>query len=318
MNYLITGAAGFIGFNLSKMLLDKGHTVVGFDNINSYYNISHKLARLNILNTYNNFYFTQGDIVDTELLSKVWAENSPEYVVHLAAQAGVRYSTENPSAYVQSNLVGFQSILELVKKHRPVNFVYASSSSVYGDGDVPFNESNRVWNPQSLYAATKASNELLAKSYVNMYGIKATGLRLFTAYGPYYRPDMAIYKFAESISLGSPILLYNNGRMKRDFTYISDICDGIILALKRPEDGEIYNIGRGKSIFISELISNLELLLGRRCVISYEPKQIGDVEVTEASIAKAKTNLGFDPKVSIEEGLAKFVEWFNRREHELS
>lgn len=316
--YLITGGAGFIGFYLSKALLEKGAKVIGIDNMNDYYEASLKEDRLAILKEFPGYHFVKGDISDKETVFRVFEEFAPQIVVNLAAQAGVRYSIDNPDAYIQSNIVGFFHILEACR-HFPVeHLVFASSSSVYGGNKkVPFSTEDQVDKPVSLYAATKKSNELMAYAYSKLYGIPLTGLRFFTVYGPMGRPDMAYFKFAKKIMAGEPIQIYNNGDMLRDFTYIDDIVTGVENILCNPpetdENGasyKIYNIGNNQPEKLMDYISVLEKCLGREAKKEFLPMQPGDVYETYADVSELMKDYGFKPSTSIEEGLSKFAEWF--------
>ena len=316
--YLITGGAGFIGFYLSKALLEKGAKVIGIDNLNDYYEVSLKEDRLGILKKFPGYQFVKGDISDKETVFHVFEKFAPQIVVNLAAQAGVRYSIDNPDAYIQSNIVGFFHILEACR-HFPVeHLVFASSSSVYGGNKkVPFSTEDQVDKPVSLYAATKKSNELMAYAYSKLYGIPLTGLRFFTVYGPMGRPDMAYFKFAKKIMAGEPIQIYNNGDMLRDFTYIDDIVTGVENILCNPpetdENGasyKIYNIGNNQPEKLMDYISVLEKCLGREAKKEFLPMQPGDVYETYADVSELMKDYGFKPSTSIEEGLSKFAEWF--------
>lgn len=316
--YLITGGAGFIGFYLSKALLEKGAKVIGIDNMNDYYEVSLKEDRLAILKEFPGYHFVKGDISDKETVFRVFEEFAPQIVVNLAAQAGVRYSIDNPDAYIQSNIVGFFHILEACR-HFPVeHLVFASSSSVYGGNKkVPFSTEDQVDKPVSLYAATKKSNELMAYAYSKLYEIPLTGLRFFTVYGPMGRPDMAYFKFAKKIMAGEPIQIYNNGDMLRDFTYIDDIVTGVENVLCNPpetdENGasyKIYNIGNNQPEKLMDYISVLEKCLGREAKKEFLPMQPGDVYETYADVSELMKDYGFKPSTSIEEGLSKFAEWF--------
>lgn len=316
--YLITGGAGFIGFFLSKALLEKGAEVVGIDNLNDYYEVSLKEARLEILGKFPNYHFVKGDISDKETVFRVFQEYAPQIAVNLAAQAGVRYSIDNPDAYIQSNMIGFFNILEACR-HFPVeHLVFASSSSVYGGNKkVPFSVEDQVDKPVSLYAATKKSNELMAYAYSKLYQIPLTGLRFFTVYGPMGRPDMAYFKFAKKIMAGEPIQIYNNGDMLRDFTYIDDIVTGVENILCNPpakdENGaayKIYNIGNNKPEKLMDYIAVLEKCLGREAQKEYLPMQPGDVYETYADVSELMQDYGFKPSTTIEEGLSRFAEWF--------
>jgi len=316
--YLITGGAGFIGFYLSKRLLEEGAEVIGFDNLNDYYEVSLKEDRLAILRQFSGYTFVKGDLADKEAVFSVFREYKPDIVVNLGAQAGVRYSIDNPDAYVSSNLVGFFHILEGCRHFGTEHLVFASSSSVYGGNEkVPFSTEDKVDGPVSLYAATKKSNELMAHAYSKLYGYPVTGLRFFTVYGPMGRPDMAYFKFAKKIMKGEPIQVYNNGDMLRDFTYIDDIVTGIYNILCNPpganEKGvayKIYNIGNHKPVKLMDFITTLERCLGREAVKEYYPMQPGDVYQTYADVSELMDDFGFRPDTSIEEGLSKFVEWF--------
>lgn len=316
--YLVTGGAGFIGFYLSKALLEKGARVIGIDNMNDYYEVSLKEERLSILKQFPEYQFEKADISDKEAVFRIFGEQKPEIVVNLAAQAGVRYSIDNPDAYVQSNLVGFFNILEACR-HFPVeHLVFASSSSVYGGNKkVPFSTEDKVDQPVSLYAATKKSNELMAYAYSKLYGIPLTGLRFFTVYGPMGRPDMAYFKFAKKIMAGEPIQIYNHGDMRRDFTYVDDIVTGIENILcnppKQDENGaayKVYNIGNNKPEKLMDYIAVLEKCLGREAQKEFLPMQPGDVYETYADVQDLMEDFGFKPQTTIEEGLGRFAEWF--------
>ena len=316
--YLITGGAGFIGFYLSKALLEKGAKVIGIDNLNDYYEVSLKEDRLEILKKFPEYQFVKGDISDKETVFRVFEKFVPQIVVNLAAQAGVRYSIDNPDAYIQSNIVGFFHILEACR-HFPVeHLVFASSSSVYGGNKkVPFSTEDQVDKPVSLYAATKKSNELMAYAYSKLYGIPLTGLRFFTVYGPMGRPDMASFKFAKKIMAGEPIQIYNNGDMLRDFTYIDDIVTGVENILCNPpetdENGaayKIYNIGNNQPEKLMDYIAVLEKCLGREAKKEFLPMQPGDVYETYADVSELMKDYGFKPSTTIEEGLSRFAEWF--------
>ncbi len=311
MRILLTGAAGFIGFHTSRTLLERGSTVLGYDNINNYYDPAVKESRLEVLRSFDRFSFVRGNLEDNETLSSAWKKFNPDHVLHLAAQAGVRYSIENPMAYINSNIVGYQNIIDLVKKYRPNNFVYASSSSVYGGNKkLPFSEDQDVSNPISLYAASKIANELTAKCYGNLFEIPSTGLRFFTVYGPFSRPDMAMFKFAELMRKEQSIPVFNNGKMIRDFTYIEDIVAGISAALAKPEINQVYNLGKGRPNDLMEMIRLLENHLGIKAKMDMLPMQAGDVEATIADISKAHKNLGYEPKTDLAVGVAKFGSWY--------
>ncbi|MBO5292651.1 MAG: NAD-dependent epimerase [Lachnospiraceae bacterium] len=316
--YLITGGAGFIGFFLSKRLLEAGAGVIGYDNMNDYYEVSLKEDRLKQLEGFAKYTFIRGDLADKDAVFRVFEAYKPDIIVNLGAQAGVRYSIDNPDSYVASNLVGFFNILEACRHYQPEHLVFASSSSVYGGNDkVPFSTEDKVDQPVSLYAATKKSNELMAYAYSKLYQFPTTGLRFFTVYGPMGRPDMAYFKFAKKIMAGEPIQIYNNGDMLRDFTYIDDIVTGICNLLCNPpavdEKGasyKIYNIGNNKPEKLMDFITTLEKCLGKEAVKEYYPMQPGDVYQTYADVSELERDFGFKPNTSIEEGLSKFVEWF--------
>ena len=316
--YLITGGAGFIGFYLSKALLEKGAEVVGLDNLNDYYEVSLKEERLAILRKQEGYRFVKADLADKEAVFRLFAEYRPQIVVNLAAQAGVRYSIDNPDAYIKSNIVGFFNILEACRHYPVEHLVFASSSSVYGGNKkVPFSTKDQVDQPVSLYAATKKSNELMAYSYSKLYQIPLTGLRFFTVYGPMGRPDMAYFKFAKKIMADEPIQIYNNGDMLRDFTYIDDIITGVENILCNPpstdENGaayKIYNIGNNKPEKLMDYIAVLEKCLGKEAKKEFLPMQPGDVYETYADVTDLMRDYGFKPSTTIEEGLSRFAEWF--------
>ena len=315
---LVTGAAGFIGFHLSRSLLEQGATVVGFDNINDYYDVNLKYARLDILKNYEKFTFVKGDLSDKQTVDSLFNENSFDIVVNLAAQAGVRYSIENPQAYMDSNVIGFFNILEACR-HNPVrHLLYASSSSVYGNQQkTPFSTDDDVSKPISLYADTKKSNELMAYTYSHLFGIPATGLRFFTVYGPYGRPDMACFIFTDKIIKGEKIKIFNNGDMYRDFTYVDDIVKGIENMLCNPpeadENGDratVYNIGNNSPEKLMYFIETLEKAIGKEAEKEFLPMQPGDVYQTYADVTPLVEKFGFKPSTTIEEGLGRFVEWY--------
>jgi UDP-glucuronate 4-epimerase len=316
---IITGTAGFIGFHLSQKLLKNGHQVVGIDNINDYYDINLKRARLDILEQDPNFTFYKADISHPNDIAQIFRKHSnATHVIHLAAQAGVRYSLENPFAYVESNLTGQLAIFEAIKELKNFShLIYASSSSVYGNNKkVPFSVSDNTDEPVSLYAATKKSGEVIAAYYANALKIPSIGLRFFTVYGTYGRPDMAYFSFTKNILESKPIKLFNSGNLKRDFTYVDDITDGIIACMKnKPEAHKIYNLGNNRVIELKYFVETLENLLGKKAIIQNEPMQIGDVYQTFADIDESSKTLGFQPKISIEQGLAKFVEWYKGYYH---
>lgn len=318
MKVLVTGAAGFIGFHLCRRLLGRGDTVVGLDNLNDYYPVVLKEARLAELEkdcaglAPDAFRFLRLDVSDREALPRLFGAERFDAVVHLAAQAGVRYSVENPWVYVDSNLVGFANILECVRHWPPRHLVYASSSSVYGSNEkTPFSESDRTDEPESLYAVTKKSCELMASCYARLYGIHATGLRFFTVYGPWGRPDMSPMLFADAVSAGEPLRLFNNGEMMRDFTYIDDIIEGLVRVLdKVPPAHEIYNIGCGSPVKLADFISEIEQALGRRAEKRLLPMQPGDVCRTWADTEKLERELGCKPSVGLHEGIRRFIDWY--------
>jgi len=323
--YLITGAGGFIGFYLSKNLLEQGCNVIGIDNINDYYDVNLKYARLEKLEPFKKFTFIKGDISDKALIMKTFEEYNPNIAVNLAAQAGVRYSIENPDVYIQSNIIGFFNILEACRYNPVEHLVYASSSSVYGSNKkVPFEETDFVDNPVSLYAATKKSNELMAYTYSHLYKIPATGLRFFTVYGPMGRPDMAYFSFTNKYIAGEPIKIFNNGDFEhdlyRDFTYIDDIVEGIQRLLSNPSvetvPHKVFNIGNNSPeklmVFIETLEKALSKATGREVVFNkvFEPLKEGDVPATYASTDLLQEAIGFKPSTSIEEGLERFTKWY--------
>jgi UDP-glucuronate 4-epimerase len=320
---IVTGAAGFIGYHTIEALIAKGvRNIIGIDNCNDYYDPALKDARLKALAKHGDAVtFYHIDIADADALNKVFTEHKPLGVIHLAAQAGVRYSLENPHAYVRSNLDGFMNMLEMARHHNVKHMVYASSSSVYGANQkLPYSESDVTDHPVSLYAATKKSNELLAFSYASMYGIALTGLRFFTVYGPFGRPDMAYFKFTQSIYAGKPITVYNNGNMMRDFTYVDDIVTGVIASLESiPEPTEfgntsaparVFNIGNNNPENLGEFIDILEKHIGKKAIREYAPVQTGDVLSTYADIARINTATGFKPTTSLDKGLEKFIAWY--------
>lgn len=316
--YLITGGAGFIGFHLSKSLLEKGARVVGFDNMNDYYDVKLKEDRLAILDSYENFSFLRGDLADYADVFRAFQEFHPQIVMNLGAQAGVRYSIDNPAAYMESNVMGFFHILESCRFFPVEHLVYASSSSVYGGNEkVPFSTEDQVDEPVSLYAATKKSNELMAHAYSKLYQIPVTGLRFFTVYGPFGRPDMAYYKFTKKILAGEPIQIYNQGDMYRDFTYIDDIVRGVGNILCNPPAAngkgvryKLYNIGNHEPVKLMDFVETLERCLGREAKKEFLPMQPGDVYQTYADISELMRDYDFKPDTSIEEGLQKFVDWY--------
>lgn len=318
MSVLVTGAAGFIGYHTAMRLSREGFSVVGIDNLNPYYDVKLKQARLHRLQTLTNFTFQRLDIVDQPAINALFEQGRFKQVIHLAAQAGVRYSLDKPDAYAQSNLVGFLNVLEACRHHPPEQLIYASSSSVYGANTrMPFREDDQVDQPVSLYAATKRANELLAHSYCHLYGLQATGLRFFTVYGPWGRPDMALFKFTEAMLQGRAIDVYNQGEMARDFTYIDDIVEAIFRLLDKPpalsdERGtnRLFNIGRGSPVALMSFVECLEQALGMKAQRRYLPMQKGDVVKTWADVSALSRCIDFSPQVPIEQGVQAFVQWY--------
>ena len=328
---LLTGAAGFIGFHQSILLLDKGYQVIGVDNLNDYYSPQLKEDRLALLQRYSNFTFHKADLKDKPSVDNIFANDKPDYVINLAAQAGVRYSIENPHAYVDSNLVGFMNILEACRHYPVKHLLFASSSSVYGGNKVaPFSTSHNVDHPVSLYAATKKSNELMAHTYSHLYNIPTTGLRFFTVYGPWGRPDMAYFSFTKDIIEGNPIKVFNHGKMERDFTYIDDVVEGIykLIPLTPKANKEwdeskedistsfapykIYNIGNNRPVQLMKFISVLEGKIGKEAEKVYMDMQPGDVLRTYADVSDLERDIDFKPDTGIQEGLGKFVDWYKK------
>jgi UDP-glucuronate 4-epimerase len=326
---LVTGAAGFIGFHLTRRLLEGDNAVVGLDNLNPYYDMTLKEARLSLLEQNGAFRFIRADIADRKAMAALFAEERPDIVVNLAAQAGVRYSLENPHAYVDSNLVGFMNILEGCRHHHVRHLVFASSSSVYGANTrMPFSVHDNVDHPLSLYAATKKANELMAHSYAALYGLPCTGLRFFTVYGPWGRPDMALFLFTQAILEDRPIDVFNEGRMERDFTYIDDIVEGVARVMDRiptpdaawssdrPDPSSsfapyrLYNIGNNQPVALMDFITLLEDHLGRKARKNFLPMQAGDVPATFADVDALATAVGFKPATPIAEGIGRFVAWY--------
>jgi UDP-glucuronate 4-epimerase len=334
MKVLVTGAAGFIGHALADSLCRRGDEVVGIDNLNDYYDVGLKQARLALLRDFDNFRFRRVDLADADAMRQLFADERFERVLNMAAQAGVRYSLENPSAYVSSNLVGFANLLECCRHHDIGHLVYASSSSVYGaNRKMPFSTRHNVDHPISLYAATKKSNELMAHSYSHLYGLATTGLRFFTVYGPWGRPDMSPILFADAITHGRPIRVFNQGNHRRDFTYIDDIVGGVLLCLDRPPEADpdwdgfdedpsrssapwrIYNIGRGEPVELLRYIELMEHALGRSTGREMLPAQAGDVAETYADISDLSAATGYRPSISLEEGLTRFAQWYRDYYH---
>lgn len=329
MHVLITGGAGFIGSTLAHRLLDRGDTVTAIDNLNDYYEVSLKEARLARLVEREGFSFIKMDLVDDANLKALFADNQFDAVMNLAAQAGVRYSIDNPGAYVSSNLVGFGNLLECCRHHKIKHLVFASSSSVYGaNTKLPFSEDDPVDHPVSLYAASKKANELMAHTYAHLYGVPCTGLRFFTVYGPWGRPDMAFFKFTRMMLAGESIPVFNHGNLSRDFTYIDDIVEGVIRVIDRPATPDetydsdqptpaassapfrIYNIGNGSRIKLMDYIETLEDCLGVKAKYEMLPMQDGDVHATNADISRLKGEFGFEPSTDVKTGLQAFVDWY--------
>lgn len=327
--YLITGCAGFIGFHLSRRLLSDGCLVIGLDNMNDYYDVSLKQARLNILKEFKNFSFILASLEDDKAINRIFAEHPISVVINLAAQAGVRYSLKNPRAYIDSNIIGFLNILEACRYNKVEHLIYASSSSVYGaNTKMPFSVHHNVDHPVSLYAATKKANELMAHTYSHLYKLPTTGLRFFTVYGPWGRPDMALFLFTRAILAGEPIKIFNHGIMKRDFTYIDDIVEGMVRLLDRKPEPDprwtgkqpdpasscapykIYNIGNNQPVELLKFISVLEDKLGRPAKKEFLPLQSGDVPATYADVDDLMRDVGFKPGTSIEKGIGHFVAWY--------
>ena len=329
MKTLVTGAAGFIGFHVCRKLAERGDEVVGIDNLNSYYDPALKKARLDILLELENFRFIRLDLADREGMEELFAVEKFNRVVNMAAQAGVRYSLENPHSYVDSNILGFMHILEGCRQHHVEHLVYASSSSVYGANEtMPFSVQDNVDHPLSVYAATKKSNELMAHTYSHLYGIPSTGLRFFTVYGPWGRPDMALFLFTRAILEGKPIKVFNYGKHRRDFTYIDDITEGVIRTLDHvavsnpewsglvPDPGSsrapwrVYNIGNSEAVELMDYIAALEKALGRTAEKEFLPLQPGDVPDTYADVSRLVQDVNYRPQTPVEEGIGKFVEWY--------
>jgi len=315
---LVTGAAGFIGFHLSRRILEEGGEVIGFDNLNDYYDVSLKESRLEILNKYERFTFIKGNLANKEAIENLFVIYKPQIIVNLAAQAGVRYSIDNPDAYIESNVIGFYNILEACRHHNIEHLIYASSSSVYGNQKkTPFSTDDNVDHPISLYAATKKSNELMAFTYSHLYNFPSTGLRFFTVYGPYGRPDMAYFSFTQKILRGDSIKIFNNGDMYRDFTYVDDIVQGIMNMLLNPpkpdENGDcakVYNIGNNNPEKLMYFIETLEKAIGKTAEKEFLPMQPGDVYQTYADVSDLQRDFDFKPSTSIEDGLNRFAKWY--------
>lgn len=329
MTILVTGAAGFIGFHLARRLLVKGYHVIGLDNLNDYYDVCLKKDRLRILQGYGGFEFFQYDLTERDQINQLFLEKKISVVIHLAAQAGVRYSLKDPHSYVHSNLDGFMTILEACRHYKIKHLIYASSSAVYGaNAKIPFSAGDHVNHPVSLYAATKKANELMAHTYSHLFGIPATGLRFFTVYGPWGRPDMAYYSFTKKIIEGKPIQVFNHGNLSRDFTYIDDIVEGIVRLIDKPpkfNDSwdwsaadpsssyapyKVYNIGNNRPVKLMNFIGALEAIIGKKANIEFLLMQPGDVKETFADITDLEADIGFSPSTTIETGLTEFVKWY--------
>jgi len=319
MSYLVTGAAGFIGFHAARRLLEMGERVIGVDNVNDYYSVALKRSRLSMLEKYPNFRFHRVDIADYDALKNALANEKIRRVIHLAAQAGVRHSIENPHSYMQSNLVGHLNVLEFCRHHDAFEaMVYASSSSVYGgNSKMPFSEDDRVDTPVSLYAATKKADELISHTYAHLYGMQLIGLRFFTVYGPWGRPDMAMWLFTQAIIAGEAIKVFNYGKMKRDFTYIDDIVQGVLMTAREPEKGlkngerhRVYNIGNNRPEELMRMIATLEKTIGAKAKMEMLPLQPGDIPESFANIDAIKRDYGFEPKTPIAAGVPAFVDWY--------
>lgn len=329
MTILITGAAGFVGFHLCQKLLARGEAVVGLDNLNDYYDVNLKLSRLTILKAHPNFSFVKADIADREVMIELFNQHQFKKVANLAAQAGVRYSLSNPHIYIEANVMGFCNILEGCRAQAVQHLVFASTSSVYGaNTKQPFQEHDSTDHPLSLYAATKKANEVMAHSYASLFNIPCTGLRFFNVYGPWGRPDMALFKFTKNILAGEPIDVFNHGNMIRDFTYVDDIAEGVLRALDQPAtpnvdwDGtqpdsatsyapyRIYNIGNNKPVPLMEYIHAIEAALDKKALIRYLPMQAGDVPSTYADVSRLELALHYRPRVDVREGVKNFVNWY--------
>ncbi|MBA4697056.1 MAG: NAD-dependent epimerase/dehydratase family protein [Legionella sp.] len=321
MTVLITGTAGFIGFHLALSYLERGQVVIGVDNLNAYYDVQLKQDRLALLSAYTNFHFYRLDISDLEKVKAVFKAHHPEKVVHLAAQAGVRYSLTNPALYAQTNVIGFTHIIEACHLFSVKHLIYASTSSVYGaNTQLPYQETETVEQPLNVYAATKKANELIAHAYSHLYQLPTTGLRFFTVYGPWGRPDMAFFSFTRNILLGEPIEVYHQGQMQRDFTYIDDIVQGISLVLDstvspvqgtKPSDHyKIYNIGYGQPINLLDYIEAIEEATGKKAIKIFAPRQKSDVLATHADITRLKEDFGYNPNIHYQEGIYRFVKWY--------
>ena len=334
MKILVTGAAGFIGFHVTKRLLNDGHVVVGLDVMNDYYDVRLKQARLSLIASHNQFQFQQIDLKDRQAMETLFEEGQFDCVINLAAQAGVRYSLENPHSYIDSNITGFLHILEGCRHHKVGHLIYASSSSVYGlDEDMPFSEAQSTDHPMALYGATKKANEMMAHSYSNLYDLPTTGLRFFTVYGPWGRPDMALFLFTKAILAGEPIQIFNHGQMTRDFTFIDDIVEGIVRLIHKPAaqasefDGKtpdsgisskpyrIFNIGNSQPIPLMAYVEAIEEALGIEAIKEFLPMQPGDVAATSADTSRLHEWVGFKPDTNVKDGVAQFIAWYKDYYH---
>lgn len=336
MKILVTGAAGFIGYHLIKKLLDEGFEIYGIDNLNAYYDIDLKLGRLEelgIINANNpaantsskhpRYTFAKADIIDSKGLEEIAQDFKPDIIIHLAAQAGVRYSIENPQEYISANIQGYFNVLEVAKRFQVEHLIYASSSSIYGNtSEVPFEANAKTDSPISLYAATKKSNELMAYTYAHLHKMHITGLRFFTVYGPYGRPDMAYFKFAKAITEDQAIQIFNHGDQSRDFTYIEDIVEGLFQIVKKGfvKKGEVshnvYNLGRGKPESLMTFVETIEKALGKKAKKQLVPNQPGDVSRTWADVSELAKDYGYEPKINLDEGVQKFVQWFKNNDNQ--
>ncbi|QJR11688.1 UDP-N-acetylglucosamine 4-epimerase [Usitatibacter rugosus] len=311
MRILLTGAAGFIGFHLANRLLQRGDTIAGLDNLNAYYDVALKQARLAILKEAPRFAFMHVDMADRRAMEALFAKERFDAIVNLAAQAGVRHSLDHPHDYVESNITGFMNVLEGARRQKSGHLVYASTSSVYGATDhLPNRETDGTDHPLSLYAATKKANEVMAHSYTHLFGVPTTGLRFFTVYGPWGRPDMALFKFTRGILAGERLPVYNRGQMDRDFTYVDDIVEGVVRILDRPDGYRIFNIGNNERVPLMRYIEAIEKATGRKADLELLPMQPGDVPATEADTSALDAAVGFKPATPVEEGVQRFVDWY--------
>ena len=313
MKILVTGAAGFIGFHTALQLLERGDSVVGFDSVNDYYDVNLKQARLDLLARHAKFEMIRANLADRTAVEACFKAHAFDRVIHLAAQAGVRYSLINPHSYVEANIVGFTNILESCRHAGAAHLTYASTSSVYGaNTSMPFSEHQATVHPLQFYAATKRANELMAHSYSHLFRLPTTGLRFFTVYGPWGRPDMALFLFTRAILAGKPIRLFNRGDMRRDFTYVDDITEAVVKMVERPAaaGARLFNIGHGSPVPLTDFVAAIERALGRKAVLEMAPMQAGDVEATYACTERLRAEIGYAPDTGIEEGVARFVAWY--------